>query len=86
MTCRNTCDEKALESAENMEELTGFEAPDEEAVTVPESERWISRRLIKETRRVWSKRYGRLISQEEAVEILINVRNFAVLFLGRKGG
>jgi len=37
----------------------------------------MSDELIADTRRVWSAAYGRVISAEEAVEILNNVRRFA---------
>ena len=38
---------------------------------------WMSDELIADTRRVWSAAYGRVISTDEAVEILNNVRRFA---------
>lgn len=37
--------------------------------------------LIEETRRVWSKGYRRIITVEEAVEILANVKNAAEAFM-----
>jgi len=37
----------------------------------------MSDELIADTRRVWSAAYGRVISTEEAVEILNNVRRLA---------
>lgn len=36
---------------------------------------------IAEARRVWSKAYGRVISEEEAIEILMNVRRLAEVLL-----
>lgn len=75
-----------VETPPEVPEMTGFPAPDEEAVVVPESEGWITPELIEDTRRVWSKRYGRLITQEDAVEILINVKNVAVGFLSTMKG
>ncbi len=42
---------------------------------------WLSDKRIAETRRVWSKAYGRVISEEEAVEILTNVRRLAEVLL-----
>jgi len=42
---------------------------------------WLSDERIAEARRVWSKAYGRLISDEEAVEILMNVRRLAEVVL-----
>ena len=38
---------------------------------------WLTDERIAEARRVWSKEYGRVISDAEAVEILINVRRLA---------
>ena len=38
---------------------------------------WLTDERIAEARRVWSKAYGRVISDEEAIEILTNVRRLA---------
>jgi hypothetical protein len=38
---------------------------------------WLSPERIAEARRVWSKTYERVISEAEAVEILLNVRRLA---------
>jgi hypothetical protein len=38
---------------------------------------WITKDLFAETRRVWSKAYGRIIPDEEVIEILMNVRRLA---------
>ena len=38
---------------------------------------WMSDELIADTRRVWSAAYGRVISTDEALEILNNVRRLA---------
>lgn len=47
----------------------------------PVSTEWLSDERIAEARRVWSKAYGRVISEDEAVEIVMNVRRLAeVLF------
>ena len=43
----------------------------------PPSVSWLSADRIAEARRVWSKAYGRVISEDEAVEILNNVRRLA---------
>ena len=75
------------ESDEVSGELTGFGRQAEAPVTppaaplVPESEAWITAELIEDTRRVWSKAYGRLITPEEAVEILVNVKRAAWAFM-----
>ena len=45
------------------------------------SMQWISDERITEARRVWSKAYGRVISQDEAVEILMSVRRLAEALL-----
>lgn len=42
---------------------------------------WISDELIRDTQRVWSPRYGRDLSEDEAVEILMNVKRLAELLL-----
>jgi len=59
--------------AENRGELTGYLVPPEQG--------WITGELVEDTRRVWSKRYGRLITPEEAVEILVNVKKVAEAFM-----
>lgn len=68
-------------------ERTGLPADSEQAVTERESgERplslaWISDALLARTVAVWSNRYGRPISEEEAVEILMNVKRLAEVLL-----
>lgn len=47
----------------------------------PADHAWLSDEQIGETRRVWSKVYGRVISEDEAVEILQNVRRLAEIWL-----
>ena len=47
----------------------------------PLSTQWLSDERIAEARRVWSKAYGRVISEEEAIEILTNVRRLAEVLL-----
>ncbi len=53
----------------------------------PRSLQWITDELLAETRQVWSTAYGRVLSEEEAVEILRNVKRFAeaILNSGYKG-
>jgi len=41
----------------------------------------LSDERIAETRRVWSKAYGRVIGEDEAIEILMNVRRLAEVLL-----
>lgn len=68
-------------------ELTGLPCPDEEGVPGPRRDRrpmsmaWISDELLNETIDVWSANYGRPISEDEAVEILMNVKRFAEVLL-----
>ncbi|QDU28073.1 hypothetical protein ETAA8_31650 [Anatilimnocola aggregata] len=47
----------------------------------PLSTQWLSDERISEARRVWSKAYGREISEDEAIEILMNVRRLAEILL-----
>jgi hypothetical protein len=56
----------------------GHHGPDPER---PLSSQWLSEERIAEARRVWSKAYGRVISDDEAIEILTNVRRLAEVLL-----
>jgi len=48
---------------------------------------WITEKLLVETIDVWSDAYGRLVSEEEAVEILTNVKRLGeVLLKARREG
>lgn len=69
-------------SAENSPSLSG---PVETAIR-PFSQAWITDALVEKTRRVWSKVYGRVVSAEEAVEIMVNVKRFAELLVEIKRG
>jgi hypothetical protein len=61
---------------------TGHNDPEPGPVTVrPLSTQWLSDERIAEARRVWSKAYGRVISNDETVEILMNVRRLAEILL-----
>jgi hypothetical protein len=42
---------------------------------------WLTAERIAETRRVWSPVYGRIISEDEAVDILRNVRRLAAVLV-----
>jgi len=75
------------------EELTGNSPEKSEHENLPEAEAgrplsmaWISDDLLTKTQRVWSRAYGRLISEEEAVEILMNVKHMAGALLKAKRG
>ncbi len=65
-------------------ESTGFPAPNEQGgcesigqTPAPLLAAWVSDSLLEDTRRVWSRQYGRPVSAEEAVEILMNVKRLA---------
>ncbi len=69
-------------------ECTGFPAQNEQRGEgtegegrLPLSAAWISPDLLAETRRVWSKVYGRPVTQEEAVHILTNVRRLVEVLM-----
>lgn len=72
-------------------DITGFSSPDEPGLCVPVPVRrplslaWVSDELIDETQRLWSARYEREISVDEAIEILQNVKRFAEMLLERSG-
>jgi len=73
-------------ATEMSQELAGFHTNLEQPDPSPGPPRtpataWISDQLLDHTRRVWSKAYGRVISAEEAVEILMNVRRLAEVIL-----
>jgi len=78
----------------NSSEKTGFGVPKSEHVQCPGKAEgrslfmaWISDDLLAKTQRVWSRAYGRPVSEEEAVEILINVKRTAeVLMRAKQGG
>ena len=48
---------------------------------LPLSAQWISKELLQETQELWSESYGRPISQDEAIEILFNVKRMGELLL-----
>ena len=61
---------------------TGHTGPEPDSGGVrPLSMRWLPEERIAEARRVWSKAYGRVISQDEAVEILTNILRLAEVLL-----
>ena len=66
---------------------TGHHGPEPGSVVArPLSTQWLSDERIAEARRVWSKAYGRVISADEAIEILMNVRRLAeVLLIAEEG-
>ncbi len=73
--------------AGNPRELSGCGGHVEEGVAGPQGDRrplsmaWISDELLTETIDVWSANYGRPISEEDAVEILMNVKRLGEVLL-----
>ena len=65
-------------------ELAGLPPEIGPHVQGPLSAAWISDDLLRNTREVWSELAGREISADEAVEILINVKNLAEMLLDMK--
>jgi hypothetical protein len=64
----------------------GHNGPEPDPVVVrPLSTQWLSDEQIAEARRVWSKAYGRVISEDEAIEIVMNVRRLAEVLLRAEG-
>lgn len=66
-------------------ESTGFarplEVPVQDNAPVcdrrPLSQAWITDELIEKHRRLWSRKYRRIITEEEAIEIIMNIKRFA---------
>ena len=55
----------------------------------PLSLAWVTDDLLRYTQEVWSKAYGRPVSEDEAVEMLLNLKRLAEVVLkaaGAKGG
>lgn len=65
-------------------ELAGLPPEHGPHVQGPLSAAWISDDLLRNTREVWSELAGREIAADEAVEILINVKNLAEMLLDMK--
>lgn len=42
---------------------------------------WITAEFLEETKAVWSKAYGRKVSDDEAIEILSNVKRFSEVLI-----
>jgi hypothetical protein len=60
----------------------GHNGPEPDPVAVrPLSTQLLSDERIAEARHVWSRAYGRVISEGEAIEILMNVRRLAEVLL-----
>ena len=84
------------EFCRNSQESSGFDPENrltdhstEDARERPLSLEWITDDLLQYTQDVWSKAYGREVSEDEAVEILLNVKRLAELMTEsnrQKGG
>lgn len=79
--------------SENREVLTGFPAPSsphviplQSGTARPVSTKWVSDELLTTTQKVWSEAYGRTVSEEEAMEILTNVKNLAEALMKAEHG
>jgi len=70
--------------AADSSESAGFSPKNGPHVQGPLSAAWISEDLLQRTRDVWSELAGREISADEAVEILINVKNLTEFLLDMK--
>ncbi len=75
----------------NRQELTGFpggNGPHDQgpgtALERPPRPAWISDALLAETIEVWSEAYGRPVSEEDAIEILTNVKRLGEALLDAK--
>lgn len=81
---------------ENPEKSTGFlleasayGAPQEAARECPAPPAWVTDELLARTREVWSAAYGRPVGEEEAVEMLVNVKRLicsTMRAMGYEGG
>jgi hypothetical protein len=60
------------------EESGEISIPDE---AMPLSAEWVSEELLLETRNIWSQAYKRVISIDEAIEILMNVKLVAEVLI-----
>ena len=77
-------------------DITGLSAENSHSEVVaakgrprPQSLDWIGDDLMRHTREVWTKAYGRPVSEEEAIEMLLNVKRLAEVVLkiaGEEGG
>ncbi len=88
MTCAEGRSFTRPEFWDNPPELTGFASPETAHCDEPEavSERplslaWITDELLAYTRDVWSRHLGRDVSEDEAIEMLLNVKRLAETIL-----
>ena len=76
-------DDPPGDSSAQTSELAGVSPKNGPHGEGPLSAAWISDALLHRTRAVWSAVAGRDVSADEAVEILINVKNLAEFLLDR---
>jgi len=81
------------EAVQNSEELTGL-SPEESAHGArpgttenmrPLSLAWITDDLLAHTQEVWSRAYGRPVTEDEAVEMLLNVKRLGETLMRAMG-
>jgi len=73
---------------EKQAELTGFRCPQIEhdsAENRPMAMSWMTEELLNKTIQVWSRAYGRIISRDEAMDILRNIKTFYELVSSTEG-
>jgi len=79
---------ESLQSPQNRSGLSGENRPNVTwpgaAVERPPRPGWVSEALLAETVEVWSEMYGRAISEEEALEMLANVKRLGEALLTAK--
>lgn len=54
---------------------------DQALLAIPMSHGWVNRELLDETRELWSRRYGRSLTDEDGLAILHNLRQYALALL-----
>jgi hypothetical protein len=84
----NSADIAASGARQNPSERTGCSRGKALHVSVsdgisdrPMSIAWITDDLLRYTREVWSKAYGREVAEDEAIEMLVNVKRLAEVML-----
>ena len=84
----NSADIAVDEARKNPSETTGFFRGKALHVSVsdgisdrPLSLAWITDDLLRYTQEVWSRAYGREVSEDEAIEMLVNVKRLAEVML-----
>lgn len=83
----------ASKRQQKVPETAGLTAPESDHVTCvqrsqgrPAIMAWVSDGLLAKTKQVWSSAYGRPITEDEAMEILMNVKHLAEALAKAKQG